>query len=345
MTTIHFLHLTDLHMGAPEQNYLWPRIREEFFNDLRRLHDKCGPWDLVLFTGDLTYRGQSHEFDMLNEFLINLWKELKNLGSSPKLLAVPGNHDLVRPENNPHSKYSKTDYINTIELITENIGAPSSMSFWQRFWSDEECIAREIVNDAFANYLTWWNSLDQQFKPDNYSPGILPGDFSCIFKKGDAELGIVGLNSSFRHLTSTVEEGSLSLDVRQFQAACQQEQFKDAMDWCKDNHTCLLMTHHPPKWLEEASRIELQREILAKYFSLHLCGHMHELESENIEFFGNPSLLTWSGRSLFGLEYVGDEQQQRRSHGYTVVRIDFIPNTMEGRLFFLASRSKRIRSN
>ena len=98
MVQINWLHLTDLHRGMKEGGWLWPSVRESFFDDLKRLHDKCGPWDLVLFTGDLAQRGQSSEFEQVDHILAQLWKLLRELGSDPKLLAVPGNHDLVRPD-------------------------------------------------------------------------------------------------------------------------------------------------------------------------------------------------------------------------------------------------------
>ena len=69
MTCFNWLHLTDLHRGMKEQRWLLPEVREIFFEDLKRLHDKCGPWDLVLFTGDLTQQGSEEEFQDLNKLL------------------------------------------------------------------------------------------------------------------------------------------------------------------------------------------------------------------------------------------------------------------------------------
>src|SRR5262245_36838401 len=97
MTTFRWLHLTDLHQGNEAAEWLWPGVREIFFDDLEKLHARCGPWDLVLFTGDLTQRGSPEEFGALNQTFGALWDHLRALGSNPALLAVPGNHDLARP--------------------------------------------------------------------------------------------------------------------------------------------------------------------------------------------------------------------------------------------------------
>jgi 3',5'-cyclic AMP phosphodiesterase CpdA len=57
MRSFGWLHFTDLHQGLDAQGWLWPGVRDVLFTDLEQLHERCGPWDLVLFSGDLTQRG------------------------------------------------------------------------------------------------------------------------------------------------------------------------------------------------------------------------------------------------------------------------------------------------
>ncbi len=52
MTYFSWLHLTDFHQGMDEQSWLWQGVKQRFFEDLEKLHDKSGPYDLVLFTGE-----------------------------------------------------------------------------------------------------------------------------------------------------------------------------------------------------------------------------------------------------------------------------------------------------
>src|SRR5438552_905957 len=93
---INWLHLTDWHIGQSHE-WLWPRMREQFYNDLSVLAEKAGPWDLVLFSGDFTQKGAAHEFEEVNRELSKLWDHLENLGSRPLLVDVCGNHDVHRP--------------------------------------------------------------------------------------------------------------------------------------------------------------------------------------------------------------------------------------------------------
>ena len=98
MTFLRCLHITDLHHGQAGMVRLWPSVEEQVFGDLEYLHQKVGDWELVLFTGDLSNRGLSDEFELVDRLLGRMWKKFAEWGFVPKLLAVPGNHDLVRPK-------------------------------------------------------------------------------------------------------------------------------------------------------------------------------------------------------------------------------------------------------
>jgi small GTP-binding protein len=75
--------------------------RAAFEQDLRRLHKNSGPWQLVVITGDLTVTGSKREFELLNSTLNSLWEFFRSLGSSPYLLAVPGDHDIIYSKEGP----------------------------------------------------------------------------------------------------------------------------------------------------------------------------------------------------------------------------------------------------
>ncbi|MCP4698302.1 MAG: metallophosphoesterase, partial [Gammaproteobacteria bacterium] len=259
-----WLHLTDLHHGMREQHWLWPGVREIFFEDLKRLHEKSGPWDLVLFTGDLTQKGSAEEFRKLDEFFERLWKFFDSLGFNPRLLAVPGNHDLLRPSQKDPAVKLISQWQQQQDIQTE-------------FWENAKSPYRRVVAKAFAKYTAWQER--QVFIPKNLTRGILPGDFSVTIEKAGAKLGVVGLNTSFLQLSGGDYEKKLALHARQFHAACG----GDGPDWARQHQACLFLTHHPPAWLDSDSRRHLQAEITAHgRFAVHLCGHMHEAAFRDI---------------------------------------------------------------
>ena len=77
-----WLHLTDFHYGLKGQGCLWPSLREPFLDSLADLHERCGRWHAVLFTGDLVQSGESAQFEKMQaEVLDPLWQTLDELGS------------------------------------------------------------------------------------------------------------------------------------------------------------------------------------------------------------------------------------------------------------------------
>ncbi len=146
-------------------------------------------------------------------------------------------------------------------------------------------------------------------------------------------LGIVGLNSAFLQLTDKNDyQGRLALHPKQFHAACG----GDGVNWTESQHACILMTHHPPDWLDTESRQNLSREILEN-FCLHLYGHHHETQVRQLLTAGaSHAPLQWLGRSLFGLEKFQDGTLDR-SHGYAAGEIR-VGKESEGQLQFMPRR-------
>jgi predicted phosphodiesterase len=314
-----WLHLTDFHFGLRGQNCLWPNLRQPFLDDLAILHDQTGPWQAVFFTGDLVQQGKSEEFrEMQLEVLTRLWQELAELGSGDAvMLAVPGNHDLYRPnpkEDNP-----------AIDMLLDKDGFNRIAD---KFWDNPGGAYRLVINNAFAAYAEWWSSTPN--RPKNLTTGILPGDFSCTLQCSDQNIGIVGLNTSFLQLQGGDYQGKLVWDTRQLHAAC-----NGAIDdWLKNHDVCLLLTHQGPDWLTVDAKKHGETEIApAGRFALHLFGHMHEAKIETIRKIGN-SKATWlcQGSSAFGMELFGEPPKEMRSHGYAAGRIDFDQNQANFRL-------------
>lgn len=313
MTYFSWLHFTDLHQ-LEKSDWRQPGIQDMLFKDLEILYDKSGPWDLLLFTGDLTFKGSLEEFNRVNELFNRLWELFATLGCNPKLLAVPGNHDLVW-QNPREPEVLLLQNWNTILNVQED------------FWEDNSRY-RQVVNQTFANYSAWWKN--QQYLPQNVNSGLLPGDFAVTLEKEGAKLGIVGLNTSFLQLTGGNYEGKLALHTHQFHAVCG----GNGPAWTQNHQVCLLLTHHPPTWLNEEARQHLLGEISAHgRFVVQLCGHTHAAEGiEIVEAFTETRRL-WLGRSLFGLDHFGPNDEGQRLHGYSAGRIE-ISTAKKGTICF-----------
>jgi predicted MPP superfamily phosphohydrolase len=313
MTSFGWLHITDLHLGMNQQRGLLRAIEDNFFKDLERLHKKTAPWDLVIFTGDLTYKGSADEFEMLDEFLVKLWSHFQKLEENPSLVAVPGNHDLVRPDlhKNPHAWLLRNSW-------------ESDADIRNAFWDNPKSDFRETINAAFKNYKSWWDKTQLKVL-SSFQSGELPGDFSVVLTKDNASLGIVGLNTAFLQLSGDDYKGKLAVHANQFQKVCDE----DGPDWVKRHNACLLLTHQPPDWLSEDSERQFKSDI-SSYFDVHLFGHMHESRYGIDSGAGGPELRVFQATSFFGLEEFEPSKknrvaekppENRRRHGYAAGRI------------------------
>jgi 3',5'-cyclic AMP phosphodiesterase CpdA len=83
MTAFRWLHFTDLHFGMSGQLSLWPNVEQVLLDDLDYLREQVGPWDLVIFTGDLTQGGTKAEFDALDTLLHKIWSRFADWEMTP----------------------------------------------------------------------------------------------------------------------------------------------------------------------------------------------------------------------------------------------------------------------
>jgi tetratricopeptide (TPR) repeat protein/Icc-related predicted phosphoesterase len=309
----NWLHLTDLHLGMKGYQDLWQFVEEDFYEDLKDfVKDENGPQvdplDLVVFTGDLVQSGSPEQFEELEVVLGKLWDVFReDMGFEPKLLVVPGNHDLTRPSASTGK--NPNPVLDTLTLLWDQ------SHVYDAFW-EPDSVHRELVNGAFANYVDWWKHTAIP-KPKIYWEGELPGDFSATIEKEEDErvfrLGIAGLNSTFLQLTDGATEGDMALSMRQFNKACAGR----GRDWAASHNLSVLLTHHPPEWLNKASQPKLGEIHDPPRFALHLFGHVHESDFSQWGKGGAQPFHRLQGSSLFSVQRSNSKEEDRR-HGYSL---------------------------
>ena len=306
---IRWLHLSDFHQGAEaqSQSWLWPSAKESFLEDLENQVEARGGIDLVFFTGDLTQSAQPEQFLRLTETLTEIFEALKKLGSSPVLLPVPGNHDLLRPRAGDER-----------DILCSWVQQPVQIQ--NRFWQEPDGRYRKLVRDAFASYQIWladWFKRHPPPKNLTLKEGLLTGDFSASFVKqdegkGEISLLLVGLNSAFLQLSEGDYKAKLEVHPRQFQAVL-------PVGWKKQHDAALLLTHHPPGWLHSEA-LEWYRGEIANpdLIAAHMFGHMHEPTYHGVSEGGAAARYAVQAASLFSNEPMGPSGPRTRIHGYSV---------------------------
>ncbi len=345
----NWLHLSDLHWGDPRWNNCnWPEIRDELCKDIKNIPQEWGPLNAVFFTGDLVFKGYQDEYkNMQKDLLEPLFKKLGELGHSPVLLAVPGNHDLqcidkikwpkdgkFLPQAEELAKpgvFKKTDKVEIYKIGEAGKRTKIEDNIRNLLLNEETSPYRKVINEAFKEYLKWWNKQPFRLGRDNsifiQDKGILPGDFSATFKtKGGKRIGVLGLNTAFLQLKKDEGKkykGHLAWDRRQFQAVCCGK--NDEVDWWIRHHACILMTHHGPAWIDKNLYPEVRR---SNRFTVHLFGHTHEEKWLNIVEDGKENGHSCQCPAIISLEtYNGGQGDKiKRTHGYVAGSIMFEDN-------------------
>jgi predicted MPP superfamily phosphohydrolase len=308
---IRWLHLSDFHQGVNrlDQKTEVPELLRRLLSDLEILH-RDGPIDLVLFTGDLTQSGEAKQFEALGVFLDMLIGRLRELGSEPVLLAVPGNHDLVRPDGSDMAAV-------VFDAWEKNPKVQDA--FWDSESKNYVQYHKPILT-AFANYRSfakaWLKKHPLPAWVEVRANGFLPGDFGATIEKNGAKLFVAGLNSAFLQLGDGYYKGRLELSPRQLIQVAGQR-------WEESHDAALLLSHHPPDWLNERSlqgykSLLIQRE----RFAAHLYGHMHEPQVSQHSEGGGSERFRIQAASLWSRDRFGKDSHETRLHGYSVGQMD-----------------------
>lgn len=308
---LHWMHISDLHRGQDRTADVWAVVRQEIHDDVERQIKDRGPIDLVIFSGDMAFMGDAGEFESVREEIDRLWQSFLSFGSTPYLFIVPGNHDLVRPS----STSALRNMADIIRLKTE---------VRDELLSDKVSLYRDEAKMAFANFSKFIGDLRESEIPLALDvEGILPGDISARFNANGLQVGLVGLNSAWTHLSGGDALGKLDISVRQLNSVVG----SDLPKWSRQNHVNLLVTHHPDTWFSKDAKEEFEGEIFnPEYFDAHLFGHMHE-NKPSLVSVGAHNRRSIQTSSLFGLEKIDGKDERR--HGYYFAILDANKNSCE----------------
>ncbi|MEO5379185.1 MAG: metallophosphoesterase, partial [Magnetococcus sp. DMHC-6] len=301
---LKWLHISDLHMGCHGEE-IWWHVHKEFTKSLQKMVSLRGVPDLILVTGDIAWKGVPEDYEKMDDFLEKLFDWL---GVRPLVIPVPGNHDLVRPDELWLLFYAVLDHFDKgnahsgIKSLNEKLWVKKDVSFF---------------TPLFGNYQNWLNS---KIRPKNPSPNIkfhfshFPGDFSAHITLPDTPpLTVVGLNSAWRHFGDLIP-GKLEIFSKQLYFALNEGK--------NDFGTKLLLMHHPLDWLSvHSKKCFLEQIYLPDNFLAFLHGHMHHGDSKMENVAGAKPRYSFQAPSLFGLDKYGTANESR-AFGYAWGELD-----------------------
>ncbi|GAB4524216.1 MAG: hypothetical protein Tsb0020_42420 [Haliangiales bacterium] len=344
---LRWLHLSDLHAGGPGAA-LQHEMIDELADEITSMAQRVGPPDLIFFTGDLAYRGVAVEYAQVDDLLgrIHGWLAAAHPGApAPLLFAVPGNHDLARPQGRRAREYRiLRDY--------DDGDDPGIRELRDELW--KQCEA-EFIAAMFSDFMAWQRerviaplqaaerslaSAPELTLPPGQAhsggdgaagaarvctvyPSFFPGDLSVVIERDGVRLALVGLNSAWLQYCGGDFQGRLHIPLEQFQAALPSDVPSDFFSGqgCTD---AFLLMHHPPSWLSPDGLDIFQRVIYKpERFDLCLFGHVHEARSELSVRSGGKPRNYFQAPSLFGLEnYQTSAESRRIGYAWGELRAD-----------------------
>lgn len=299
---IRWLHLSDLHLGCRGED-LWWQVQEVLERSIREMAQRLGPPDILLLSGDLTNTGDPKEFNRVDRLLDTL---LGWLQAEPLIVAVPGNHDLQRPQGLAAVSYRP------LERYTQGVADEDVRLVEEALWDQKDST---FIEPLFKSYQAWFRRrlLPDLKKRAKIHLSHFPGDF-CLETdiSGAFPLCLVGLNSTWQQYKGGDFERKLSLPLRQFQAALPKARGASPLDVFGRHKRSFLMMHHPPDWLSKSGRQMFFESIYPPdRFDLCLHGHRHEGKVENVAISGGKPRYFFQAPSLFGLEHYGTKEEDR----------------------------------
>ncbi|MCP4661341.1 MAG: hypothetical protein GY856_38550, partial [bacterium] len=269
---IRWLHLSDLHLGCrPEP--LWWQVRDELERSIREGVERLGPPELILVTGDLTSTGAEAEFGLVDQLLDQILAWIGEAGDAgePLIVAIPGNHDLLRPQGKEAFPFL------ILEKYGEGADNPLVQPLIEELWTGRDA---SFLKPLFAPYLAWFKRriLAQRKRPGvRMNVSHFPGDLTVhLDLDGRFPLSVVGLNSTWIQATGGDFEGKLELPTEQFHAALARRAKGSPLGALDGADRSLLLMHHPPSWLSSRARKDFLATIYTpERFALCLHGHLH----------------------------------------------------------------------
>ncbi len=237
--------LSDLHIS--KKNY---DIQNKVFNNIINHIDNMvidGDYiNLVLVTGDITFSGESDEFELANKFFKQLQLSLDL--PSRNFIFIPGNHD-----------YNMDDIGQAFKNIKD-----INLKLYNKIFNDDDFQIH--IKKAFKNYNNFLRNFYGKIPP-------LTGH-STNFPFPDFNVNVSLINSS---LGSTIGNGKqpLFIDTNKIKTFIPQKNEKELS---------IFLMHHPISCLNIKNKHQIT-EILTNSCDILLCGHEHLPDYKRIEYF------------------------------------------------------------
>jgi predicted MPP superfamily phosphohydrolase len=259
MSTIAWLHLSDLHLRGTETS-----VDRGTFNDMlldikARREEEGLDLDAVFFTGDVAFSGQVRQYEQATEKFDEILEACGLSGQRNRFFIVPGNHDVDR-----EAVYRPDFVLPQYRTFARSLLDPDKpyREINEFLGDDEHKLWAFKKFNNFARFIDEF-FLDEEMKFDHnryYSVRSIEKERHTVV--------VIGLNSAWLSFEDN-EQGRLLIGERQVYDAVEEAQER----W-PNARLRIVLVHHPLYWLAEKDIPRVQQH-LSRKCDLLLRGHLH----------------------------------------------------------------------
>lgn len=313
--SVSFLHISDFHFKSSiseqfDRDLVLSKLLEvaESISDDEQWHP-----EMIFFTGDVAFSGNSSEYDASYAFLEKLMR--KTRVAPRNLLLVPGNHDasLAQVET------AHNEAFNAIGIDPKEYDVRlQKCEFREMIEISNRLFDSEVAVEALMSMFGGYRDFLLRYN-------IEPWEDLFCFVKGyqslsGANIRVMGLNSAW--LTKgqgQAEYGHLMLGMRPLHKAL--SKLDQERERHGEPHLRISLCHHPIEWLYETERNMIPRALL-DCSDIILEGHQNHPQQQIRASSRNRTLILQEGPAYLGSHFPNQVQFFRAVGGETDLLVE-----------------------
>ena len=316
LESLVWLHLSDWHQQPLANAHDRRIILEKLLLDIslrHEIHPSLKKLDFVVFSGDISFKGDAQEFQDASKVLFSPILEL--VGVDVPIVFCPGNHDI---ERNSFSSIPKewADSAATLGGYDDKL--------------DSMCATDNIVSvlsSPFENYKIFTKSYGQEYQNGKMN-------FSKIINKTDNKIGISSINTAwhsarYKLLNERNSEINKLWDYGSLKIT--ETQILRAVNDVKDCDLKILVMHHPLNWINEDEQIKISN-IIRENFDIVVHGHEHRPDMSRLSGGAGEILIVPAGATYN--RRVPSDPRYTNSYNYCSMSLDDFSGEIYHRIWF-----------
>ncbi|MBF4983619.1 metallophosphoesterase [Nonlabens mediterrranea] len=281
------LHLTDFHYdGSKKYKEDEVRLVQSLLESLNKFK---GQIDMVLFSGDLVYKGDELKtFEEFEELFLNQLSNVLGINKT-SIFICPGNHDVFRNQE--------------LEEIGDSLFKIDNNNDLDDFVLKNEGKSLKFSLDNLNNYYEFQGNFYEKHLAE-FNDDLVDNLYTTHVRIIDGKkIGVTTINSAWRANDSATDSGYLMYPIHHLKKASRELGKCDLK---------IIMLHHPLSDFKYWNQYALE-DIVFKDYDMMYSGHVHA---------NRDTLQVTSGIGIYHSTSSATLSTEKDNIGYTLIEVD-----------------------